>query len=57
VLTHEQIAGFMPSMTMGFRVGDPETLKGLAAGDVVRITLKGVPPNLVITRIVVQGKS
>jgi Cu/Ag efflux protein CusF len=57
VLTHEQIAGFMPSMTMGFRVSDPEALKGLAAGDVVRVTLKGVPPNLVITRITVQGKS
>ena len=57
VLTHEQIVGFMPSMTMGFRVSDPETLKGLAAGDVVRVTLKGVPPNLVITRIIVQGKS
>src|SRR5262245_54460484 len=50
VLTHEQIAGFMPSMTMGFRVSDPETLKGLAAGDVVRVTVKGVPQNLVMTK-------
>lgn len=57
VLTHEAIGGFMPAMTMGFRARDPEALKGLAVGDVVRFTLRGIPPNLVITEIAAQGKS
>jgi Cu/Ag efflux protein CusF len=57
VLTHDEIAGFMPAMTMGFRTQDPQLFKGLEVGDSVRFTLKGVPPNLTITELVKQGKS
>jgi Cu/Ag efflux protein CusF len=57
VLSHEEIAGFMPAMTMGFRAQDPRLWSGLEAGDVVRFTLRGVPPNMVITEIVKVGKS
>jgi Cu/Ag efflux protein CusF len=51
VLSHDDISGFMPSMTMGFRIRDPQLLQGLAVGDTVVFTLKGVPPNLVIVGI------
>ena len=56
ILTHEQIPGFMPSMTMGFRAATPELSDGLQAGDRVRFTLKGVPPNVVITELIKEGK-
>jgi len=55
VLTHEDIAGYMGPMTMGFRVHDPQLYRGLDIGDTVRFTLTGVPPNLVITAIAREG--
>jgi len=55
VLSHSDIGGFMPSMTMGFRISDPQLLRGIAVGDTVRFRLKGVPPNLVIVAIAKQG--
>jgi Cu/Ag efflux protein CusF len=51
ILTHEDIPGFMSSMTMGFPVQDPKVYEGLDIGETVRFTLTGVPPNLVITAI------
>ncbi len=57
VLTHEEIPGFMPSMTMGFRTANPRLYNGLQAGDVIRFTLKGVPPNVTIVAITREGKS
>lgn len=51
VLTHEDIAGYMPAMTMGFRVHEPTLYQGLDIGAPVRFTLKGTPPNLLITAI------
>ncbi len=51
VLSHDDISGYMPSMTMGFRIRDPQLLQGLAVGDTVSFTLRGVPPNLVIVGI------
>jgi len=51
VLTHEDLVGFMGSMTMGFRVHDPKLYDGLDIGDVVRFTLSGTPPNVEITAI------
>jgi Cu/Ag efflux protein CusF len=52
VLTHDELAGYMGSMTMGFRVHDPKLYDGLDIGDVVRFTLSGAPPNVEITAIV-----
>ena len=51
VLTHEDLVGFMGSMTMGFRVHDPKLYEGLDIGDRIRFTLTGVPPNVEITAL------
>jgi len=51
VLTHEDLIGYMGSMTMGFRVHDPKLYEGLDIGDTVRFTLTGVPPNVEITAL------
>ena len=51
VLTHAAIGDVMPPMTMGFRVGAPALSTGLAPGDEVQFTSRGIPPNLVISRI------
>ena len=39
VLTHEDLVGFMGSMTMGFRVHDPKLYEGLDIGDEVTVRL------------------
>ena len=55
VLTHEDLTGYMGSMTMGFRVHDPKLYEGLDIGDTVRFTLTGAPPNVEITAIAKQA--
>jgi Cu/Ag efflux protein CusF len=55
VLSHEDIPGFMPPMTMGFRAQDPKLYDGVAVGDVLAFTLRGVPPNMVITELRKEG--
>jgi Cu/Ag efflux protein CusF len=55
VLTHEDLVGYMGSMTMGFRVHDPKLYEGLDIGDTVRFTLTGVPPNVEITALAKQA--
>jgi Cu(I)/Ag(I) efflux system periplasmic protein CusF len=56
VLSHQEIAGFMPPMTMGFRAQDGKLLDGVQVGDVLTFTLRGVPPNLVLTELRKEGK-
>ena len=56
ILTHEDIAGFMPSMTMGFQIQDPQRLVAAQVGDLVRFTLRGIPPRMTITEMTTQGK-
>ena len=51
VITHGDIPGYMPAMTMGFRASSPEILDSVKPGDAVRFTLRGTPPNLAITAI------
>lgn len=51
VVTHEEIPGLMTAMTMGFRVASPGIQEGLSVGDAVRFTLRGTPPNVVVTAI------
>jgi len=55
VLSHEDIPGFMPPMTMGFRTQDPKLYEGIAVGDVVAFTLRGVPPNVTVTELRKEG--
>jgi Cu/Ag efflux protein CusF len=57
VLTHEDIPGYMPSMTMGFRAANARLYEGLQVGDVIHFTLKGVPPNVTIVAITRAGTS
>jgi len=51
VLTHADIPGYMPGMTMGFRMATPEIPAHLAVGDPVRFTVRGSPPLVVVTAI------
>jgi Cu/Ag efflux protein CusF len=51
VVTHGEIPGYMPPMTMGFRAVSPKILESIKPGDAVRFTLRGTPPNLAITAI------
>ena len=51
VITHDEIPGYMPPMTMGFRAASPKIHEGAAIGDAVRFTLRGTPPNLAIVAI------
>jgi Cu/Ag efflux protein CusF len=51
VLTHGDILGYMPAMTMGFRVASPKIQEAVSVGDAVRFTLRGVPPNVAVTTI------
>lgn len=51
VITHGEINEFMPAMTMGFRVAAPKIQEGLSAGDAVRFTVRGVPPNVAVIAI------
>jgi Cu/Ag efflux protein CusF len=51
VLTHGDIPGYMPAMTMGFRTASPKIVESVKVGDAVRFTLRGTPPNLAITAI------
>lgn len=55
VLSHEDIPGFMPPMTMGFRTQNPKIYEGIAVGDVVAFTLRGVPPNVAVTELQKEG--
>ena len=51
VLTHADIPGYMPGMTMGFRVAAPNIPARLSVGDAVRFTVRGSPPLVVLTAI------
>jgi Cu/Ag efflux protein CusF len=51
VLTHDEIPGYMPSMTMGFRAASPEIYETVRVGDAVRFTLRGTPPNLALVAV------
>ena len=51
VITHEEIPGYMPSMTMGFRATSPKIYETVDVGDAVRFTLRGTPPNLAVVAV------
>jgi Cu/Ag efflux protein CusF len=55
VVTHDEIPGYMPPMTMGFRAASPKIHEAVQVGDAVRFTLRGTPPNLAITAIEPAG--
>lgn len=51
VITHGEIPGYMPAMTMGFRAASPKIYEAVEIGDAVRFTLRGTPPNLAIVAV------
>jgi len=51
VITHDEITGYMPAMTMGFRATSPKIYETLDVGDAVRFTLRGTPPNLALVAV------
>ena len=51
VLTHADIPGYMPGMTMGFRVAAPKIPEPLSVGDAVRFSVRGSPPLVVVSAI------
>jgi Cu/Ag efflux protein CusF len=51
VITHDEIPGYMPAMTMGFRATSPKIYETVQIGDAVRFTLRGTPPNLAIVAV------
>lgn len=55
VVTHGEIPGLMAPMTMGFRLASPDLTVGVSAGDEVRLTLRGTPPEVLITAIEPAG--
>lgn len=55
VLTHEDIPGYMPAMTMGFRLESANIAGGISVGDAVRFTVRGTPPQVAVTAIEKTG--
>ena len=51
VITHADIPGYMPAMTMGFRAASPKIHEAVQIGDAVRFTLRGTPPNMAIVAV------
>jgi Cu/Ag efflux protein CusF len=49
VLTHADIPGYMPGMTMGFRLAAEQIPASLSVGDAVQFTVRGSPPLVVVT--------
>ena len=56
VITHGELPGYMPPMTMGFRVSTPKIQETVRVGDAVRFTVRGVPPNMTLTAIATLGR-
>jgi Cu(I)/Ag(I) efflux system protein CusF len=54
-LTHEDIPGLMPSMTMGFRTKDPELARGLVPGDQVKFTVQKTGKDYVVIALRKEG--
>jgi len=50
-LQHGDIPGVMPAMTMGYRVGEAQQLKGIRVGDKVRFAMEKVNEEFVVVHI------
>ena len=56
-LTHEDVPGVMPSMTMGFRAKDPSLTRGLVAGDQVQFTVQKTGNEFTVIALRKEGGS
>ncbi len=57
VIKHDEIKGFMPAMTMPYRVRDRELLRGTTAGDLITATLVVSDNDAWLTRIEKTGSA
>jgi protein SCO1/2 len=57
LIAHEDIKGFMPAMTMPYRVRDPQLLQGRVAGDLITATLVVAANDAWLTRIEKTGSA
>lgn len=48
---HEDIPGFMPAMTMGYRVKDAKLIEGLSPGDLITATLNVADTDVYLTEV------
>lgn len=57
LIRHGDIAGFMPGMTMPFKVRDPGLLQGRQAGDLVEATLTVAAESAWLSTLVATGRA
>ena len=57
VISHEDIEGFMPAMTMNFSIYDPELLRTLQAGQVVDFTIEFTGRSYHVVAATVTGEA
>lgn len=57
LIKHEDINGFMPAMTMPYKVRNPELLQGKAAGDLITATIAVSDTDAWLTRIDTTGNA
>jgi protein SCO1 len=57
LVAHEDIEGFMPAMTMPYRVQDPGLLEGKEAGDLVTATLVVEEVNAYLSTLTTTGRA
>lgn len=57
LIRHGDIVGFMPGMTMPFKVRDAKLLEGRAAGDLVDATLSVTPESAWISALMATGRA
>ncbi len=50
-IKHEEIQGFMPAMTMPYKVNDSKLLEGIAPGDLITATLVVVPNDAYLSAV------
>jgi protein SCO1 len=55
IVRHGDIAGFMPAMTMPYKVRDPQLLSGRTAGDLISATLTVEPEAAWLSALTVTG--
>lgn len=51
VITHDEIPGYMPPMTMGFRTVSPRLHETVEIGDSIRFVLRGSGSNVAIVAV------
>src|SRR5882724_6890220 len=56
-IKHEDIKGFMPAMTMPYKVRDAKEFEGIAPGDLINATLVVVPDDAYLTKVKKVGQA